>query len=145
MEAFLNGIAWDYCQKQDTSNLSKRKQNLLTDTASASIRDKLLKYPSIICDSEIPAAPNRELFLDIIKPFRDSLVHPSPFSAPEKFGGYDKLRKIYDLNQDIAVQAVELLIEIIESSYEQINGTSKKPVWLKELKDKVLNHKKRAS
>lgn len=70
IEAFLNGIAWDYCQRHDTSNLSKRKQNLLTDTASVSVRDKLLKYPSLICGSEIPATPNRELFLDIIKPFR---------------------------------------------------------------------------
>ena len=82
------------------------------------------------------------MFLDIIKPFRDSLVHPSPFSAPEKFGGYDKLRKIYDLNQDIATQAVELLIEVIEDIYGQINGTGRKPVWLKELKEKALKYKK---
>lgn len=142
IEAFLNGIAWDYCQRHDTSNLSKRKQNLLADTASVSIRDKLLKYPSLICGSESPVASNRELFLDIIKPFRDSLVHPSPFSAPEKFGGYDKLRKIYDLNQNIATQAVELLIEIIENIYEQINGTGRKPVWLKELKERASKYKK---
>ena len=141
IEAFLNGIAWDYCQRHDTSKLSKRKQNLVMDTASVSIRDKLLKYPSLICGSEIPVTPNRELFLDIIKPFRDSLVHPSPFSAPEKFGGYDKLRKFYDLNQDIAIQAVELLIEIIENIYERINGTGRKPVWLKELKDKSSEYK----
>ena len=81
------------------------------------------------------------MFLAIIKPFRDSLVHPSPFSAPEEVGGHDKLSKIYDLNQDIAIQAVEMLAEIIENIYELIYGSGKKPEWLKELKEKTSQYK----
>lgn len=145
MEAFLNGIAWDYCQNYDISKLSKRKQNLLTDSSSASIRDKLLKYPNIVSGSEFPFAEKCELFLGIIKPFRDSLVHPSPFSAPEKFGGYDKLRKIYDLNEDVAIQAVVILIEIISSVFEHIYGAGKKPVWLNDLKEKQQEYQNNGS
>ena len=142
MEAFLNGIAWDYCQHNDISELSKRKQGLLTDSASASIRDKLLKYPQIVCNSETTHNEMSELFLDIIKPFRDSLVHPSPFSAPERFGGYDKLRKIYDLDTKVTIQAVTLLCEIIKNIYEKINGPGKKPVWIKELCRAIENYEK---
>ncbi len=145
MEAFLNGIAWDYCQKNDISKLSKRRQGLLTDTASVSIRDKLLKYPNVICNSDFASNPRSELFLDIIKPFRDSLVHPSPFSAPEKFGGYDKLKKIYDLDEKVTIQAVELMCEIIESIYEKINGITVKPVWLKELRAAVTEYENKIS
>jgi hypothetical protein len=104
-------------------------------------QNKLLKYPNLICGFEVSITPDRELFLDIIKPFRDSLVHPSPFSAPERVGGHDKLRKIYDLDQDIAIQAVEMLVEIIENIYELIHGSGKKPVWLKKLKEKTSQYK----
>jgi hypothetical protein len=141
VESFLNGIAWDYCQKHDISNLSKRKQNLLTDTYSVSIRDKLLKYPNLISGSTTQTEQTEELFLDIIKPFRDSLVHPSPFSAPEKFGGYDKLRKIYDLNENIAIQAVEMLVEIISKIFKQIHGSGDRPVWLRELNETIREFK----
>lgn len=137
IESFLNGIAWDYCQKKDISRLSQKKQKLLTDTFSVSIRDKLLKYPKLISnDEEGEADHSIELFLEIIKPFRDSLVHPSPFSAPEKFGGYDKLRKIYDLNQDVAKQAILLLIDIISKICKQIYAGNE-PIWFKEFKIKA--------
>jgi len=145
MEAFLNGVAWDYSQNHDITKLSKRQQKLLTDTSSASIRDKLLKYPKIVCSSKSFNDSKSELFLDIIKPVRDSLVHPSPFSAPEKFGGYDKLRKIYDLNETTAIQAVETLCELIDNIYENINGVGKKPVWLQELREKVSKYEKENS
>ena len=145
IEAFLNGVAWDYCQNNDISKLSENNQKLLAGTSSPSIRDKLLKYPNIVCDSKISNEPKSTFFLDIIKPFRDALVHASPFSAPEKFGGYDKLRKIYDLNADIAIQAVAALCDIIENIYEHINGAGEKPVWLKELREKTSKLEKEIS
>jgi hypothetical protein len=33
-----------------------------------------------------------------VKHVRDSLMHPSPFSQPEKYGGRDKLAMIYNLD-----------------------------------------------
>lgn len=145
LESFLNGIAWDYGQNHDLSKLSNRKRNMITDAFSVSFRDKLLKYPRIISESELDFDDKCELFIEIVKPFRDSLVHPSPFSAPEKFGGYNKLRKIYDLNEHLAIQAVDLMVEIILSIYKHIYGEHKKPEWLIELAEVVENTKKNIS
>ena len=71
LEAFLNGLAWDYSQHHDLSKMSKRKRNTITDTFSVSFRDKLLKYPKIISGVELNFSEKCELFLEIVKPFRD--------------------------------------------------------------------------
>ena len=142
LESFLNGIAWDYCQNTDLSKMSNRQRGKITDTSSVRFRWKLLNYPKIISGIELNFIEKCELFLETVKPFRDSLVHPSPFSAPEKFGGYSKLRKIYDLNKCVAIQAVDLTVEIILSTYKHIYGKSKRPVWLDELQEQMDNTKK---
>lgn len=49
MEAYLNGIAWDYLRAADTAGLSNRSKKLLEDSTSASIREKLQKYPEPYC------------------------------------------------------------------------------------------------
>jgi hypothetical protein len=115
MEAYLNGLAWDFCQSNDLALLSNRKVKLLTDTSTASIKDKLTKYPAIIAGRENVAIVGMNDFLDTIKPFRDSLVHPSPFSAPEKFGGYQKLRKLYELDYHVSIMAVTSTVLVIKS------------------------------
>lgn len=47
MEAYLNGLAWDYVKTRDMTQLSNTKRKLLEDTNNVSIREKLLKYPKI--------------------------------------------------------------------------------------------------
>lgn len=137
VEAYLNGIAWDLAQDHDAFNsLSKRQQKLITDTGHVTLRDKLLKYPAIVsgqplCDEfdDIVGA-----FLEVLKPFRDSLVHPSPFSAPEKFGGYNKLKKLYLFNYVQAHIGVKVTADLIVKIYRHINGFSDgHPVWLDEI------------
>jgi len=145
LEAFLNGLAWDYSQNHDLSKMSKRKRNTITDTFSVSFRDKLLKYPKIIGGPDFDFSEKCELFIEIVKPFRDSLVHPSPFSAPEKFGGYDKLKKIYDLNEHVAIHSVDLMTEIIICIYKHIHGERKKLTWLSELESNLQTIKKTIS
>ena len=135
MEAYLNGIAWDFLQSSGAT-ISNRRRKLLDDSASASIRDKILKYPEIITGSSPWAHDDVELqkFLDIVKPFRDSLVHPSPFSAPARFGGYDKLRLLYEIDFDIAQMTFHLTISLIEKIHRHIHGDdSSVPNWLSEL------------
>lgn len=137
MEAYLNGLAWDYVQIHDISQLSNRKRVLLEDTSSVSIRDKLKKYPKLLTGEELWEEPDQDLdgFIDTLKPFRDSLVHPSPFSAPPKFGGYDKLRLFYRIDYDTAMVTANLLINLIERIHKHVYCDRQTiPAWILELK-----------
>lgn len=136
LEAFLNGLAWDFMQTNVVNTLSNRQKKTLEDTTSVSIREKLNKYPEIISGKKLWDQSDSDLnsFINTIKPYRDSLVHPSPFSAPEKFGGYDKLRLLYRIDFDTAVLTIELLVKLIKRINLHINGSkSKDPIWLSEL------------
>lgn len=136
IEAYLNGLAWDYVQTHGTEGLSNNNRKLLEDTVSTSIRDKLKKYPKILVSRELWKEPDPELdkFIDVLKPFRDSLVHPSPFSAPERFGGYDKLRLFYRIDKDTALDASDLLVRIIKRIHQHIHpDTQTVPEWISQL------------
>lgn len=142
LEAYLNGLAWDYMQLVDVSTLSNRKRKLLEDTSTVSTRDKLRKYPSIITGNDLWDVAEKEdilnAFMDVVKPFRDSLVHPSPFSAPEKFGGYDKLRLLYRIDYDTGLLTANMLVSLIELIHFHIYGKSEKlPDWFGQLKQEV--------
>lgn len=137
LEAYLNGLAWDYCETHGLEHLSKRKAKLLQDTASASIREKLDNYPWIISDtSEVPLAGKTE-FLEKVKPFRDSLVHPSPFTAPEKFGGYQKLQKFYDLDEGIVKLSVVSCLSLIAGINHVVTGSEGFPEWCETINDEI--------
>jgi hypothetical protein len=136
MEAYLNGLAWDYLRTTNPAALSASSRKLLDDSASASIREKLRKYPVIISGATPWTEPDSDLagFLDIVKPFRDSLVHPSPFSAPIKFGGHDKLRKLYRIDSDTAQLAASLTTRLIARIHKHVNrDTLCVPGWFEEL------------
>lgn len=140
MEAYLNGIAWDYVQTHNIANLSNTQRKLLEDTTSASTRDKLRKYPEILTGKELWKEPDQEFdeFIDVFKLFRDSLVHPSPFSAPEKFGGYDKLRLFYRIDGDTAISTADLLIRIIKKVHKHVYpNIHVLPQWISELDTEV--------
>lgn len=140
MEAYLNGLAWDYVQKHGTSKLSNQQRKLLEDISRASIREKLRKYPQIIGGGELwkDSDDDFEGFISILKPYRDSLVHPSPFSAPEKFGGYDKLRLFYRVDHDTALATAELLVRIFQRIHKHLYPDANKiPEWLSYLDSEV--------
>ena len=69
-------------------------------------------------------------FRDLVKPFRDSIVHASPFSAPERFGGYDKLERVYELEMPTVTNAVELTLRIIGTIHEFLGRESGLPAWM---------------
>lgn len=139
IEAYLNGLAWDYIQTHNIDNLSNRNKKLLEDSSSISIREKLLKYPKILTDRVLWKQPDPEIeeFLDTIKPFRDSLVHPSPFSAPEKFGGYDKLRMFYRISFETAKITVHQIVNLIERIHGHVHGKESQADWMRGLTKKV--------
>jgi hypothetical protein len=139
MEAYLNGIAWDYLRTADTALLSSRNKKLLDDSASASIREKLQKYPEIIAGASPWSGddPDVKQFLEVVKPFRDSLVHPSPFAAPERFGGYDKLRLLYRIDKDTADLAISITAKLVAKINKHIKPNAALPPWLEELRAKI--------
>jgi len=134
LESFLNGLAWEFCQNPgNLSNLSLKQSKLIQDTNQASLKDKVFKYPKIISQQEIPDNEKQWIsgWIDYFKPYRDSLVHPSPFQVPEKFGGYDKLQKLYSMDPELALNAAITTKGICETIYLHIHGqTSSLPSWL---------------
>jgi len=139
IEAYLNGIAWDYLRTADTDALSNRRKRLLEDSSSASMRDKLLKYPEIIAGTSPWSTNDTDVtqFLDVVKPFRDSLVHPSPFATPEKFGGYDKLRLLYRIDKETADLAAVTTAKLALRIHKHVKPKELLPPWLEELWGKV--------
>jgi hypothetical protein len=138
LECYLNGIAWSYFQKENKMALSKRKIKTLKDTTNVTLRDKIRKYPIFIFGEEIDEK-TYQFILDKAKQFRDSLMHPSPFSAPEKFGGYDKLEKLFNLDTKIVSKSVSDIIKIIEQIESMKGKKSPVPIWLPDVKTAANN------
>ncbi len=138
IEAYLNGVAWDWVkQHPEMDNLSKKKQALISDSNQATLKDKIMNYPNIIAGKPLwkNNEPLLETFFSDLKPFRDSLVHPSPFAVPEKFGGYDKLAKIYELKFDETRKMVDITYKLILKVHKHIKGGQAPiPNWLQDLK-----------
>ena len=129
---------WKFLYNQDISILSKNKQKILTE-AQQSILDKLVKIPPIVTNKS-PGPLEQSLdplktFKETIKPFRDSIVHASPFAAPERFGGYEKLSKIYELNSETVKQAVNITLDIIGKIHKFIGGNDFLPQWIPSQRD----------
>jgi hypothetical protein len=137
LEAYLNGLAWDFAQNNKAFDaLSKRKQKIIIDQGHTNLRDKILKYPDIVTGRHLwdDSSNTVQAFLEILKPFRDSLVHPSPFSAPEKFGGYDKLKNFYRINFITAHLGVKVTTDLIVEIHQHVTKSeSGHPVWMDEI------------
>lgn len=138
MEAYLNGVAWDFRETSKTryDKLSKRKRDCIDDNGGANFRSKLLKYPEIVAGEALweKNEPEIERLLDYHKPFRDSLAHPSAFAAPEKFGGYDKLTRVYELRFHDVLECARITSGLISRISTHIAGEETELRWLEELK-----------
>ncbi len=141
IEAYLNGLAWEFSREsEEMPKLSNKKQNLITDTGNAKFREKILKYPEIISGRHLWDEKSHpvNILLAEIKPFRDALVHPSPFTTPERFGGHDKLQMLYRLDLDVAERCADLTYEIIGRVQRHLYGEqATNPPWLRNL-EKLL-------
>lgn len=137
MEAYLNGLAWEFIHTADLSKISNKRRKLLEDTYRVSLRDKLLKYPNIIADHELWQDSDSEFnaFVKVLKPFRDALVHPSPFSVPEKFGGYDKLQLFYRVDDKTAFDTAQLLMNLLKRIQKHIEPEKQPPDWIEKLEE----------
>lgn len=134
VEAYVNGLAWGYVQTHDISKLSKDNRNVLTESERpANIVTKLIKVPALTAERDSgPLHQTRDplkSFIEVVKPYRDAIVHASPFDAPEKFGGYSKLSKLYGLKLGTVREAVEVTVALIRAIHQFVDGTSDLPSW----------------
>ena len=137
-EAYINGLAWAYLEScDDIASLSKNQRQVLEGTRS--LMERMEKVPAIVKGTNnTPLSrdtPPLSEFQDLVKPFRDSIVHASPFSAPERFGGYDKLEKIYELEVDTVRSAVDFLLEMIGKINSFMTEEQDLPSWLPTMKN----------
>jgi hypothetical protein len=134
IEAFINGVSWDYTRTHDLSGLSKDNRNLLTESERpVSIVTKLVRVPVLVTGRDSgPLHQTRDplkSFIEIVKPYRDAIVHASPFAAPGKFGGYDKLSKLYELDLRTVRTAVDVTAAVVREIYKFVHGGSELPSW----------------
>jgi len=134
MEAYINGVAWDYVQEHGISGLSEKNRNVLTEAESlVNIVTKLIRVPALVAGRESgPLHQTRDplkSFIEIVKPYRDAIVHASPFAAAQRFGGYDKLSKLYALNLSTVRKAVDVGVDMIKQIHQFIGGRGELPPW----------------
>jgi hypothetical protein len=135
VEAYVNGIAWEHVQQGGAASLSENHRNVLTeDKRPVNTIDKIIKVPRIVAGrDEGPLHQSREplkSFLEIVKPFRDAVVHASPFDAPEKFGGYNKLTKLYELDMHVVDTAVTTTLAIVDAIHVFLGRSGSSPSWV---------------
>lgn len=134
VEAYLNGLAWDFCRDQRAiEKLSNRRQQLLKDSYHAKFKDKLIKYSKIITGQNLWDETDEQVtwFLDVVKRYRDALVHPSPFSVPNRFEDYEKLALFYEIDLELAQRAAQVSNSLLRRMHLHIQGSKASfPDWL---------------
>jgi hypothetical protein len=143
LEGYMNALAFDRVNDADKPALSPKNRLYLQEqkqtkkgirSSFISLKDKILNFPVVITGKEgLPLQEDNKplsTIVETVKVFRDSIVHPSPFSAPSHFGGYDKLEHIRNLNFEIVDQAVDATFEVIEIIHRFMGYPGDKPEWL---------------
>lgn len=138
MEAYLNGLAWDHLIEADPDTLPPAHRKLLEDTGHVSLRKKLLNYPSIVSGSPCSLNESNEqvkYLLEFLKPFRDSLMHPSPMAAHANEWELSKLVRMQMLEgTPVALSAAACVAELIVTIERHINRDQNTlPMWLQDL------------
>ncbi len=136
MEAYFNGLGWEFLRVNGNNTALSEKQRKFLAGEEGTLRKKVAEFPVIISGKSrgIEYEKSIGILFDVLKPFRDSIAHPSPFSAPEKFGGYDKLSKLYEADYPLAELALTLTCDVLTKAHEHIRGSKVPiPAWLDEL------------
>jgi len=135
VESYVNGLSFEFVQRKGTAGLTPKDVNLLTESERpVNTVEKLVKVPRLVGGlAEPPLHDSREplrMFIEFVKPYRDSIVHASPFSAPERFGGYDKLEKFWDLDGATVSDSVKTTLWIVSRIHRALGGEGLYPQWI---------------
>ena len=141
MEAYLNGIAFDFHVRKH-AELSVRDRDALSEWDSAtnrtryvSFRNKLIKYPQIIGGFKEPplteeSCQELKSLLEKSKTYRDAIVHASPFLEPKELVP-EKESAFYSLSAEDALKTVELVIAIVARIHEVLGRTPADLPWFR--------------
>lgn len=143
LEGYLNALAFERIHAPEADPLTEEDELYLQQRRRTkngikikfvSLKKKVLNFPIIIAGREdLPLDEETEplkTIVDTAKILRDSIVHPSPFAAPERFGGYDKLKRIKNLDFAAVDEAVEATFEIIRAVHQFVGDSGDEPDWL---------------
>jgi hypothetical protein len=142
VEAYLNGIAFDYYFK-NKDILNEESRSLLTEwdyradrPKYISFRDKLVKYPRIILGVQhSPLQPNNCSEMEFIatkaKILRDSIVHSSP-ALDLKSIEMTKEKEFFQIDIGDAEEIVDKSITLVKKIEMAVFGNDKRLFWLRE-------------
>jgi hypothetical protein len=129
LEAVLNGLLWQLVQSgvKNSVNITAKQREMLEEPTKASLRGKLMNLPVLLTGFPLINLSATERVLDSAKRYRDSLTHPSPFTAPASHGGYDKLEYFYSINEPIAKKILGDVISVLEALFNHLKA--QRPKW----------------
>lgn len=139
MEAYLNGLAYDYCV-QNKHTLDDATKRMLTEWDYArkrpyylSLRDKVLQYPKIILGHTHPPIQENNTpefrFLIDYKDKRNAIVHPSPGPDLETYENLNS-DQFFNLDQTQVERVVDCAITLIRKIEKTITGNTDSLFWL---------------
>jgi hypothetical protein len=138
LECYLNCIAWDFARSPEFTKLDEGQKKKLKDRG-ITFNDKVSFYPNWIMNVDLAQRLPHDIkhVLEVLKPFRDSIVHPSPFARPGEFGGKPKLQRLYQLDSQTAIQSIKAVINIIKACEGNRVNSAELPSWLLDLETVV--------
>jgi hypothetical protein len=141
IEAYLSGLAWRYQQTEagQLPLLSAKDRKTIEDSG-CTFRDRLIRIPKIVTGRVLWEENDRDVDAILgVKHIRDALMHPSPFSQPDKYGGRDKLAVIYNLDQAEVEKCLRNTVSALRRISQHIYGSDAQlPEWLADL-NKLAN------
>jgi len=111
------------------------KDRKTIEDAGPPFKDRIIRIPRIVSNRSLweESDPDVQAIISL-KQIRDALMHPSPFSMPEKYGGKDKLAAIYDLQHELVEKCVRDTFKALKRIFHHINGEeSPLPLWMTDI------------
>lgn len=148
IEAYLNGLAFDYFSNNE-HRLSAKEKMLLTEwdfekkrIKLVSFRDKLVKYPKIILSVQHPPFTESNcdelaFILDQAKLFRDSIVHASPMYNIQSYEPKKELA-FYNINIELENKIIDVTLSLIEKVEYAIFSDLSRIWWFSRKKENRL-------
>lgn len=132
-EAYVNSLAWEIVDQGLTSELNKKDRRMV-EHSSGSLRERFKRLPEILNGGATTAINESAVQLfDNLKPFRDSLCHPSPLPST-RLAGRSKSAAFRRAGTDTAVGSLFCLINAIDHVEEQREQRTPPDSWFQDLK-----------
>jgi hypothetical protein len=141
LEAYLNGLAFDFVMRVGLDTLDAQTKALLTEwdykadrQRFVSFRDKLLKYPRIVTGEDHPLLQENNcaalrILLENAKPLRDALTHASPFDDPGSSA--NKLQAVFQCSFEQIEEIVDAITSLISQIETAVFGSSVAVDWIR--------------